>query len=26
VFWGGLWIAIALGVCTLLLRWAWKRA
>jgi hypothetical protein len=26
VFWGLLWIAIALGVCTLLLRWAWQRA
>jgi hypothetical protein len=26
LFWGVLWIAVALGVCTLLLRWAWKRA
>ena len=26
LFWGILWIGIALGVCTLLLRWAWRRA
>jgi hypothetical protein len=26
LFWGAAWIAIALGVCALLFRWAWKRA
>ena len=26
LFWGLLWIAIALAVCGLLFRWAWKRA
>ena len=26
LFWGVLWIGIALGVCTLLFRWSWRRA
>ena len=26
LIWGVLWIAIALGVCVLLFRWAWRRA
>ncbi len=25
LFWGVLWIGIALGVCTLLFRWSWRR-
>jgi hypothetical protein len=26
LFWGALWIGIALGVCVLLFRWSWRRA
>ena len=26
LFWGALWIAVALAVCALLFRWTWQRA